>query len=347
MRCNVAVTGLNATDNPAPGVAVIRSLREEPAWSGKIIGLSYDAYEPGIFDSQSVNSVYLLPFPNSGKNALLDRLETICKKEEIHVLFPTLDSELTNLIDAERELASLGIRMFLPTGDQLKRRAKANLPELAKALALEVPESKTVTDLRESERAAEELKFPLMVKGLFYEAHLVNSVAELFSAMQWVVARWGYPVILQKYIPGEECNLAGLGDGAGNLVSAVCMKKVFVTDKGKGWAGISIVNRELLEAAERFVAHLRWRSGFELEVLIANDGKLYLIEINPRFPAWIYLAKACGINLPYAYCALALGEKAEVPKEYNAGTMFVHYTTDLVANVGQLESLLTKRELHY
>ncbi|MGH2568501.1 MAG: ATP-grasp domain-containing protein [Bacteroidota bacterium] len=347
MKFNVAVSGLNATDNPAPGVAVIRSLREEPEREGKIIGLCYDAYEPGIFDPHSVDSVYLLPYPSKGKDALMERMTAISKSEPIDLVFPNLDSELDNFVDAQQELNKLGIQSFLPTRDQLKRRAKKNLPALAKELELEVPESKTVSDLREAERAAEELTFPLMVKGLFYEAFHVSTVAELFSGTQWIAQRWGFPVLLQKYIPGEEYNLAGLGDGFGGLVSAVCMKKVFVTDKGKGWAGVSILNEDLFKASERFVSTLKWRGGFELETLISDEGRLYLIEVNPRFPAWIYLAKACGINLPYAYCQLALGKQPNVRRSYDAGVMFVHYTTDLVANVSQLESLLTRRELHH
>ena len=38
----VAVTGLNATDNPGPGVSVIRSLRAHPDFDGRIVGLAYD-----------------------------------------------------------------------------------------------------------------------------------------------------------------------------------------------------------------------------------------------------------------------------------------------------------------
>lgn len=347
MKCNVAVTGLNATDNPAPGVAVMRSLREEPEWSGRIIGLSYDAYEPGNFDPALVNAVYLLPYPKSGRQAFLDRIESIHQREAIEVLFPNLDSELTNMIEMEPQLSALGIKTFLPTMEQFKRRSKAQLPALARELSLANPESKNVTDLREAERVAEELEYPVMVKGLFYEAYLAGNHAELHSLMQLIASRWGYPIIIQKYVPGEEINLTGLGDGNGNLVSAVCMKKVFVTDKGKGWAGISIMNHELLDAAERSVRLTKWRGGFELEALIAEDEVLHLIEINPRFPAWIYLAKACGINLPYASCLLALGKRPDLPLEYETGIMFVHYTTDLVASVKQIESLMTRRELQY
>ncbi|NNU34140.1 hypothetical protein HK413_08250 [Mucilaginibacter sp. S1162] len=45
----IAITGLNANDNPGPGVAVIRALREEFGSALTIIGLSYESLEPGIY----------------------------------------------------------------------------------------------------------------------------------------------------------------------------------------------------------------------------------------------------------------------------------------------------------
>lgn len=347
MTFDIAVTGLNAADNPAPGTAVMRSFREEEGWSGRIVGLAYDAYEPAVFDRQLVDSVYLLPYPSEGREVLFSRLRALQEQEDIRVILPTLDSELPAFVDLAEDLRGLGIASFLPTEAQLKRRAKANLPRLAEELDVPVPESRIVSDFRGAERAAGELKFPLLVKGLFYDAYFARDASEMIGAMQRISARWGYPMILQRYLPGEEYNLAGLGDGEGGLVASVGMKKVFLTDKGKGWAGVSIVNRELREVAERFARTLKWRGGFELETLMSPDGKLHIIEVNPRFPAWIYLAKACKVNLPYGSALLALGREPSLPQTYEAGIMFVHYTTDLVAGMGQVESLLTRRELHY
>ncbi|MEY4110388.1 MAG: hypothetical protein RLZZ46_743, partial [Bacteroidota bacterium] len=48
-KVTVAVTGLNAIDSPGPGVAVIRAIRECTDWDARIIGLSYEALEPGIY----------------------------------------------------------------------------------------------------------------------------------------------------------------------------------------------------------------------------------------------------------------------------------------------------------
>ena len=61
---------------------------------------------------------------------------------------------------------------------------------------------------------------------------------------------------------------------------------------------------ELIRAAQRVVSGLCWSGALELELMRHRDsGELYLIEINPRFPAWIQLAATAGQNLPWRWCA--------------------------------------------
>ena len=45
----IGVSGINAVDNPGPGVGVARSLKEDTSLNARIIGLAYDAMEPGIY----------------------------------------------------------------------------------------------------------------------------------------------------------------------------------------------------------------------------------------------------------------------------------------------------------
>jgi carbamoyl-phosphate synthase large subunit len=46
----IAVTGINATENPSPGTGIARSLHEDNQLSCRIIGLAYDAMEPGLYN---------------------------------------------------------------------------------------------------------------------------------------------------------------------------------------------------------------------------------------------------------------------------------------------------------
>jgi len=72
----VAVTGLNATDNPAPGVPVIRAVREGcPGCT--VIGLAYDVLDPGAYMSGVADNVYLMPYPSQGADVLHQRIAAI------------------------------------------------------------------------------------------------------------------------------------------------------------------------------------------------------------------------------------------------------------------------------
>ena len=88
-----------------------------------------------------------------------------------------------------------------------------------------------------------------MVKGVYYGATVAHSEADAMAAFHRFAAQWGVPVIVQRFISGEEYNVAALGDGQGNLVGAVAMRKMMLTDKGKGWCGVAIDNPELVRSA--------------------------------------------------------------------------------------------------
>lgn len=345
----IAVTGLNATDNPAPGVGVLRSLRDRPVTAGapadRLVGLAYDALDPGVYAGDVVPNVFLLPYPSSSVEPFLDRLEYVHATEGLDVLIPTLDAELPAFIALAPRLSSMGIATFLPTREQLDFRSKARLVELGVRASIDVPRAVVVSSAQELMRAHHEIPYPFFVKGVFYGATYVTCESEALAAFHKAAAQWGIPVIVQAPVQGEETNVIGLGDGEGGLVGAVAMKKLVLTDKGKGWAGITIRDPELMAVAERFARATKWRGGFEAEVIHTKDGHYQLLEINPRFPAWVYLATAAGVNLPAALVELALGNKPKAMRDYEVGKLFVRIAIDQIASVSDLERIVTAGEI--
>lgn len=340
----IAVTGLNATDNPAPGVGVLRSLRIDDHAGQRLVGLAYDALDPGIYAEQLVEDVFLLPYPSSSVEAYLARIAYVHERAGLDVVVPTLDAEMPAFVGLAPRLRSMGIATFLPTREQLDSRSKTSLPALGAAARIDVPTTAVVTSAAELAQVHERVPLPFLVKGVFYGATLAHTHDEAVAAFHKVAAQWGLPVIVQSAVAGEELNVVGVGDGQGGLVGAVPMKKLMLTDKGKGWAGITIRDPELLAVAERFVRATRWRGPFEVEVI--RDGRRYwLIEINPRFPAWVHLATAAGVNLPRAVVRLAAGERPPPQREYDVGTMFVRIAIDQVARLADLERVLTAGEI--
>ena len=187
---------------------------------------------------------------------------------------------------------------------------------------------------------------PALVKGLYYDAVRCHSLNEVHEAFYKVSASWGLPVIVQESLEGEEYDAAILGDGEGGLMGAVTMKKMVVNGKGKAWAGVTVVDSSLLDAASKLVAELKWRGPAEIEFIRSSlDGKLRLIEINPRFPAWIYLCAASGQNLPSMCVRMACGEKVAHRVSHEAGKMFVRVASDIIADIRDLEAMATWGQL--
>ncbi len=86
----VGVSGINAVDNPGPGVGVARSLKEDSDLDVKIIGLAYDALEPGIYMDWLIDKTFLLPFPSGGPDPFIDRISEIKQTHGLDFIIPNL-----------------------------------------------------------------------------------------------------------------------------------------------------------------------------------------------------------------------------------------------------------------
>jgi len=341
----IGITGLNAIDSPGPGVAVIRALREGFSHPLRIIGLSYESLEPGIYMHDVVDKTYQIPYPSSGKEALFERLQYINEKEKLDIIIPNFDAELYNFIKLIPRLNSIGIRTFLPNAEQLEARDKVNLSEFGKKHKLLVPADKIIYKVEDLKTCAEEFGYPIVVKGKFYEAEIAHTIEHAQKAFHKLNAKWGLPIIVQQFISGTEINIAALGDGNGNAISIIPMRKLYITDKGKAWAGITIEDPALLEIANKFIKATNWKGGFELEIMLTVKGKPYIMEINPRFPAWIYLTAAAGQNQPASLVKMAMGEVIAPFTDYEVGKIFIRYSWDHITDIHEFQQLSAYGEL--
>jgi carbamoyl-phosphate synthase large subunit len=344
-KISVALTGLNNTDNPGPGVPVIRGIRESAEFDARIIGLAYENLEPAIYMHDVVDKTYQVPYPSEGTDVLIQHILKIHEKDPFDVLIPNFDAELYAFMRAEETLKKAGIHTFLPTLEQFEERHKSNLPDFGEKYDVKVPFSKPIFKQEEIEELKKDFEYPLMVKGKFYDAYLAYNTEQVRMHYNKISAKWGLPIIIQEFIKGTEVNVVALGDGKGNTVGAVPMRKQYITDKGKAWAGITLDDKKLLDLTDHLISSMKWRGGMELEIVKSFDNELYIIEINPRIPAWVYLAVGAGQNLPEALVKLALGMDVEPYTEYKVGKMFIRYSYDLITDLKEFEKLSTLGEL--
>lgn len=345
LKLVIAVTGLNAIDSPGPGVAVIRAIRDCNDFEVRIIGLSYEALEPGLYMHDIVDKSYQIPYPSAGTESLFSRLMFIHEKENLNVIIPNFDAELFNFIKISSRLNDIGIRTFLPGLEQFNARDKIKLSEFGKKYGFHIPSDKIIFDKKDLMSIESDFSYPLVVKGKFYDATIAHSFEQTLKAFTNIQAKWGLPIIIQEFIKGTEINIAALGDGNGNAISIIPMRKLYITEKGKAWAGVTLDDLILIELARKFISVTKWRGGCELEVMLTSEGKPYIMEVNPRFPAWIYLTAAAGQNQPATLVKMAMGEQPLPFTTYEVGKIFIRYSWDLITDIREFQLISGNGEL--
>ncbi len=214
---------------------------------------------------------------------------------------------------------------------------------VAEKIGADLPQTKVVNSLDALVKAVEEIGLPVMVKGSLYKAYRAYTMPEAVNHFHNLVAEWGYPIIVQQVVSGDELNVVGVGDGQGESLGLVGVKKICVTALGKIWTGVTVRNEPMLQAAKEFIRQFKWHGPFELECILGQN-KLYLIEVNPRFPAWVYLAKGVGVNLPARLVRRSHGLPVEPLENYEAGKLFIRYSYDLVTDMNSFQKAITRGE---
>lgn len=263
-KITLAVTGLNNTDNPGPGVPFIRGIKESEVFDARIIGLVYENLEPGIYMEGLCDRIFQIPYPSGGSDELIERIETIHQQEKLDVLVPNFDAELFSFMKNEQRLLNKGIHTFLPTLKQFQEREKDKLPEYGKKYGVKVPGSINLGSFSQIKEMEENYDYPVMIKGQFYDAYVAANEEQVKQAFQKLAAKWGLPVIAQEFVKGTEVNVVALGDGKGNTIAAVPMRKQYITDKGKAWGGITLADDKMLELTRMLIQKTKWKGGMEL-----------------------------------------------------------------------------------
>ena len=120
--------------------------------------------------------------------------------------------------------------------------------------------------------------------------------------------------ILQEWIPGPAQNLFTVGmlcAPEGRVRGLFSGQRLDVVQTRKIPEGVTSYARsvkvpEILKAAKEFAEISGWEGMAELEFKKdERDGTYKILEINPRFWAWVRLPIVCGVDFPYMYYQIA------------------------------------------
>lgn len=305
----IYISGVHSSANPSPGVGVARSLRIAYP-DATLIAVDFSIASTGIH-YDCFDTVWMQrPWNELDLRLYASQILQLLQGESLWISCLDLEVEWLAQECAEEP------RVLVPPSSAIELTTKPAIPAARKYLPVSIPDSIPVT-----RPAWEQYDFcrrngwPIWCKGPKYEARCCYSWREVLESTLELQETWASQnLFLQTNVLGHEESIAFCAY-KGLLVDCVYMEKRSQTAEGKVWAGrITEVDSALQEALRRLVAELEWSGGAELELIRDERGGLYLIEWNPRFPAWIHGATLAGHNLPAELVeAAGLGKAVDTP----------------------------------
>ncbi len=150
------------------------------------------------------------------------------------------------------------------------------------------------------------------LKGPYYDAVRTSSWDVFEGARAGLSKVWSTQrLFLQAHVSGYEESVM-LCAYKGELLGCVSMRKRDLTEEGKTWAGdVTEVTEEFAAPLREIIREVNWTGGAELEMVRDPEGQRWLLEWNPRFPAWMHGATIAGCNLAALLVEAATGIPAE------------------------------------
>ncbi len=347
-KIRIGITGFDAKENPYPGLAVARSIKADRELNVEIVALTYDPQCTGIYCNEVVDQIIMLPFPTSSEDIIYEFFNYLQKNEPIDILIPCLDSEIGIFSRLSDKLEKIGIKTYLPSEKAVKQRTKHLLYDTCYRLGIPSPKTIILNELSQIDRVVKDMRFPLFVKGLIIDARKAHNVEEAKFHYLQILEKWGYPVLLQEEIVGEEYDIAVLADKEHQIVNYAPIKKFGITARGKAFSGIVLDDINLLEFAKDVIKKLQWVGPCELELLKeTSTNTFYLVELNARFPAWISVTPAGGVNMPANLVRLILGEKLDYFVKPETNSLFFRNIETYYGKINELLELISNDKFSF
>jgi carbamoyl-phosphate synthase large subunit len=265
--------------------------------NGNVITTDMNPFSPGLYFS---DRHYMVPLTTDRR--YIPIIRSICFKERIRLLIPTIDDELPLFgAHAEKFLAT-GVRVAVSSA---KTGTICNDKQLTYRFLSEkkIPMAKTWLP-SELEYAA--LQYPLFLKPRngrgSVGAHTVDNERQLRFFLEYVPD----PVV-QEYLPGREFTIDVLADFNGRLISAVPRERMVIRS-GVSDRGRTMFHQGMIDLAIRTSDALEIRGPANIQVKLHED-KPTIFEVNPRFAGGIPLTLAAGADFPTWLIEMACGRK--------------------------------------
>lgn len=288
---------------------------------------------PGAVSRFSRHYASWLPDPGADDDALAALLvEHARSSAGPAALFYQSDDHML-LVSRRRDELAEHLRFVIPDAELLEALVdKAAFAALAERLDLPVPPTRVLSVTAGPDEVAA-VDVPVLVKPLRREdawgdavpgkAVLVEDHAALRALLDALAPGHGH-VLAQRPVLGPETAIESYHayvDQAGEVAAEFTGRKVrtLPAEFGHTSAVVTTDASDVTALGRDVLAKLQLRGVAKVDFKRDPAGRLWLLEVNPRFNLWHHVGAAAGVNIPAVVAADLLGLPRPAPSRARAG----------------------------
>ena len=290
----------------------------------------FDAY------SRYCSGYLFYPDPTYAKNDFITFLKTLAGKYDF--IIPTM--EKTQLaISADKEyFEKKGTILPIPNHELLSTMAnKEKVLEICNKNGIALPKTMILTKAPELKEVIKEIGLPFIMKAsteinipagpgnrYFVIKHEITQNDFLTKFKQIAQFR---PVILQQYVKGVGIGASFIFARDHSLLALFGHRRILerFPEGGPSVIAETYFHPDAIIQGFRLMRALNWQGVAMTEFKLGSDGKLYFMEVNPRFWGTLPLAIASGLDFPKILVERYDSRKRDLtPLPVAKKKMFVH-----------------------
>lgn len=261
--------------------------------------------------------------PRINEDNYIDEIINVCKREDIKLVIPTIDTDLLLLSEERDRIESESGAVVLIASTEVISicRDKINTQKFLEENGFKIPKMYS-----EEELDSGELQFPLFIKPKSGSSSIntfkVNNIEELATYRSLIKEP-----IVQDFMEGKEFTVDVFLDFDGNLITVVPRLRM-ATRSGEISKGKIIKDKEIIEDIKRLVKVLKPIGHITVQLMKTNKGIEY-IEINPRFGGGAPMSIQSGADSCENLYRLLMGQNLEYNENYQDNIMFFRFDNSI------------------
>lgn len=224
----------------------------------------------------------------------INQILKIVEENHVDILIPTVDLDLGLLAENEHRFAQIGCKVLISRPEVIAIcQNKMKTFEFLSANGFSTPRTYTPASALENK----DISFPCFLKPWDGYASRGTAVANDFEELVFYSKRIPN-CIVQEYIKGEEFTCDVYVTAKGQALCIVPRKRIEVRS-GEVSKSKVVMDQSIIDQTRDLVETLGAGPGvITVQMIRDASGKIYFIEINPRFGGGAPLSIRAGANFP-------------------------------------------------